>query len=145
MVEEIVYRTVEDREGYMKTQFVLLEKITDKIITQIHASIYNAHLGRKKTNGKITERMYRPFLSKRIDKCIKTCDVCHKIKISNREKKLAQLMIIKPRRANQLVTIDLAGPFKVTIRGNKYYMVIICHKVHPSIRTEKYTSRSSSR
>ena len=68
-----------------------------------------------------------PFLSKRIDKCIKTCDVCQKIKISNRAKNLAQLIIIKPRRANQFVTTDLASPFKVTIKGNKYYMVIVCH------------------
>ena len=38
------------------------------------------------------------------------------------KKNMAQLIIIKHRR----VTTHLAGPFKVTIRGNKYYMVIIC-------------------
>ena len=61
VIEGLVYRSVEDREGFMKTQFVIPNQVTDRVIRQIHSSLYNAHLGRKKTTGKITERLYRPF------------------------------------------------------------------------------------
>ena len=54
------------------------------------------------------------------------CDTCQKIKRTEKEQK-ALLIVIKPQRVNQLITTDLAGPFKETVRGNKYYLVIDCH------------------
>ena len=74
VIEDLVYRTAEDREGFMRTHFVLPKKITDRVIMQIHSSLYNAHLGRKKTSRTITERIYRPLLAERIKECLKTCD-----------------------------------------------------------------------
>ena len=110
----------------MKTQFVLPEQITDQVITQIHSSLYNAHLGRKKTTSKITERLYRPLLAERVKECLKRCDTCQKIKKTEKEHR-AQLIYLKPYRTNQLITTDLAGPFKISVRGNKYLLIIICH------------------
>ena len=59
VIDDLVKRTAVDRDGYMRTQFVLLEQVTDKVIRQIHSSIFNEHLGRRKTAAKITERFYR--------------------------------------------------------------------------------------
>jgi hypothetical protein len=73
IIDNILYRTKEDTNGFNRTQFVLPKQITTKVIEQIHSSIYNAHLGGKKTLAKITERMYRPFLKDDIINVVKTC------------------------------------------------------------------------
>ena len=48
VIDNIVYRTAEDTNGYNRTQFVLPKQITHEVITQIHTLVYNAYLGRKK-------------------------------------------------------------------------------------------------
>ncbi|CAF0983933.1 unnamed protein product [Brachionus calyciflorus] len=58
--------------------------------------------------------------------CIKLCDVCQKVKANKQEHK-AELLYLSPCRPNQLITTDLAGPFKSTSRGNQYIQVVICH------------------
>ena len=70
--------------------------------------------------------MYRPFLKEEIIKVVRTCDVCQKIK-TEQSKKLAEMLIITPTKPNQLITTDIAGPLKETIRGNKYFIVVIDH------------------
>jgi hypothetical protein len=37
-----------------------------EVTTKIHSPIYGAHLGRKKTCNKVTERMYRPGLKNEV-------------------------------------------------------------------------------
>jgi len=126
VVDNILYRTSEDTNGLSRTQFVLPKQITNEVIEQIHSSVYNAHLGRKKTMEKIIQRMYRPFLKEDIIKIVKSCDMCQKIK-AQQSKNLAQLLYLTPMKPNQLITTDIAGPLKETARGNKYFIVIIDH------------------
>jgi transposase InsO family protein len=40
-------------------------------------------------------------------------------------KNKAELIPIIPTRTNQIVSTDFAGPFKTTIRGNRYLMIIV--------------------
>lgn len=75
---------------------------------------------------KITDRFYRPFLKDDVKECVKCCDVCQKIKLTQPARH-AELIYLTPCRPNQLITTDLAGPFPVTHRGNKYLQVIIDH------------------
>ena len=126
VVDNILYRTTEDTNGYSRTQFVLPKQITKEVVEQIHTSIYNAHLGRKKTMQKITERMYRPQLKHEIINVVRTCDICQKIK-QDHIKRLAELLSITATKPNQLITTDIAGPLKETERGNKYFIVVIDH------------------
>ncbi|RNA10416.1 Retrovirus-related Pol poly from transposon, partial [Brachionus plicatilis] len=122
MVEGVLYRHSEDRNGFLVTQFVLPKQVVE----HIHSSIFNAHLGRHKTTGKIIERFYRPFLKEEIKNCIKHCDICRKTK-SKKNEGLAELLYLTPCRPNQLITTDFAGPFKTTSRGNKYLQIIADH------------------
>ena len=62
VIEDLVYRTAEDRYGYMRTIFVLPELVRGQVIQKIHSYTYNGYLG-KKTTAKITERLYRPLLN----------------------------------------------------------------------------------
>ncbi|RNA22772.1 retrovirus-related pol poly from transposon, partial [Brachionus plicatilis] len=66
------------------------------------------------------------FVDDDIMRCVKCCDVCQKIKLTQPARH-AELIYLTPCRPNQLITTDLAGPFPVTQRGNKYLQVIVDH------------------
>ena len=126
IVEDVAYRICEDKDGFVTTQFILPAHITKQVIRQIHSSVYNAHLGRKKTAQRIVSRMYRPDLKDDIRRIIQTCDICQKIKRAQ-PTHIAEMMYLTPYKPNQLVTTDLAGPFKITERGNRNFLVMIDH------------------
>ncbi|RMZ99441.1 hypothetical protein BpHYR1_034098 [Brachionus plicatilis] len=63
-----------------------------------------------KTMSKITDRFYRPFLKDDIMRCVKCCDVCQNIKLTQPVRH-AELIYLTPCRSNQLITTDLAGPY----------------------------------
>ena len=88
----------------------------------IHESVYGAHLGKKKTNKKFTQRFYRPYSKTYINQYVKTCDICQKIKILPKNK--AQLKYLMPSRTNQIIASDFAGPMQTTVNGNKYIQII---------------------
>ena len=71
----------------------------------------------------MSQRFYRPFLGKQVDKYVQSCDVFQKIKSSGKPKR-AELKVITSSRTNQIVATDYAGPFKATVRGNNYLMII---------------------
>ena len=48
IVENILYRATEDVDGFNRTQFVLPKQVAAEVVEQIHTSIYNANLRRKK-------------------------------------------------------------------------------------------------
>ncbi|RNA09810.1 Retrovirus-related Pol poly from transposon [Brachionus plicatilis] len=104
--------------------------VVERIVNQVHSTIYNGHLGKSKTKSKITDRFYRPFLKDDIMRCVKCCDVCQKIKLTQPARH-AELIYLTPCRPNQLITTDLAGLFPVTHRGNKYLQVIVDHFTKP--------------
>ncbi|RMZ93235.1 Retrovirus-related Pol poly from transposon, partial [Brachionus plicatilis] len=62
LVENVLYRTVKCKDGSNVNQFVLPKQIQDRVIKHMHETIYNGHLGRRKTIEKITSRFYRPYL-----------------------------------------------------------------------------------
>jgi transposase InsO family protein len=93
------------------------------VLDKIHKTVYSGHLGKRKTYRKVQERFYRPELKQEVYEYVKTYDICQKIKstIPNR----SELIPIMPTRTNELVSTDYAGPFKTTVRGNKYIIVIV--------------------
>ncbi|RNA42826.1 Retrovirus-related Pol poly from transposon [Brachionus plicatilis] len=111
LIEGILYRMYENEEGFYVTQFVLPAQAIKIVINHVHSSIFNAHLGRNKTTAKIMERFYRPFLRQEIKKLVKECEVCQKVKNTTRPHK-GELHFLTPCRPNELITVDIAGPFK---------------------------------
>ena len=100
------------------------KKTVEGVLEKIHSSPYSGHLGRRKTLSIMSERFYRPGLADDVVDYVKICDTCQKIK-TTRSDKSAEIHNILPTRTNQLVATDLAGPFKPTIRGNRYLIVIV--------------------
>ena len=104
-------------------QYVLPKHMIEKILNKIDTTIYSGHLGKRKTYRKIIERFYRPELKKDVYKYVQTCDLCQKVKVTIKNR--AELIPILPTRTNQIVVTDFAGPFKTTVRGNRYLMIIV--------------------
>ena len=75
---------------------------------------------------KVTTRFYRPYIRKTIKRVIKQCEVCQKVKNVNYNKQ-TEVLRIRTTQPNELITTDFAGPFKCTIRGNKYFQIIMDH------------------
>ncbi len=123
IVNNVLYKETEDEFGRVNLLYVLPARETTNAIETLHASVYGAHLGRRKTKQKTTERFYRPFLAEWVDGYIKTCETCQKIK-TLAKKTRAEMQIIKTTRTNQIIASDFAGPFNRTARGNKYIQVI---------------------
>ena len=126
LVENVLYRMYEDNNGVLINQFVMPKQIEEKIVKHIHESIFNGHLGRNKTMEKVTTRFYRPYIRKTIKRVIKQCEVCQKVKNVNYNKQ-TEVLRIRTTQPNELITTDFAGPFKCTIRGNKYFQIIMDH------------------
>ena len=126
IVEDILYREAEDINGYAVTQYVLPAHIVVEVIEKVHASVYNGHLGRKKTTEKMIARFYRPGLRSYIKEYVRRCDVCQKIKYT-RPQVDGELIYLKPSRPNEIITTDLTADLVETSDGNRYIMVVIDH------------------
>jgi len=123
IINGVLYKESEDEYGNVKQLYVLPSKEVTKVIDKLHASVYGAHLGRKKTKTKVGERFYRPFLMEWVEAYLKTCESCQKIKTLT-QKTQAELRIIRPTHTNNIIASDFAGPFNITPRGNRYIQVI---------------------
>ena len=122
-MDGILYRQVEEKFGINQIQLVLPGNAVEEVLDKVHRFVYSGHLGKRKTYRLMNQRFYRPFLGKRVEQYIRSCDTCQKIKSMGQPKR-ADLQVINSQRTNQIVATDLAGPFKTTVRGNKYVMVI---------------------
>ena len=125
VIDGIVYRQTEDKHGMNQVQLVLPKQKVIEVLDKIHKLVYSGHLGRRKTYRIMAERFYRPFLGKQVEQYVRECDTCQKIKSIGQSKK-ASLMPIVPKRTNEYVATDLAGPFPRTVRGNRYIQVMTC-------------------
>ena len=81
----MLYKTAEDRNGKELILFTLPKTSINKILDQIHNSIYGGHLGKRKTTKKMLDRFYCPFLRDHIKHYIQECDRCQKIKTTSKK------------------------------------------------------------
>ncbi|RNA33479.1 Retrovirus-related Pol poly from transposon, partial [Brachionus plicatilis] len=102
--------------------YVIPENAVEEILRVGHCSLYSGHSGIKKTMKKILSRFYRPGLKAAIKNFIKTCDMCQRVKITQ-PNRLGELKRLEPKKFNHIVTIDMAGPFPKSNRGNVYILL----------------------
>lgn len=125
LINDILYRAVETDEGIIRYQYVLPEHQIELVIEHIHCLTFGGHLGLKKTTEKVIYGFYRPKLKVAIEKFVRKCDICQKIKFTQPIRR-GELHIIRSSRPNELVTSDIAGPFPKTKNGNRFILVVIC-------------------
>jgi hypothetical protein len=112
-------------KGEILYLLVLPENLVDQILYLGHNSKFSGHLGIKKTAKRILNRFYRPGLKAQIFKHVKECDSCQKIKTTQPTRK-GELLFLQPERFNQIVTMDIAGPFPRSKNGNLYILIFVC-------------------
>ena len=89
-----------------------------------HDEITAGHLSYEKTYKSICSRYYWPQMKTEIFDYCKSCDVCQRLKPRN-ETNRSRLISIKVEKPWDLVGIDIAGPLKLTKRGNTHFFLLI--------------------
>ncbi|GFY05096.1 retrovirus-related Pol polyprotein from transposon 297 [Trichonephila clavipes] len=85
------------------------------------------HFGRFKTYHKIWDVCYFPYMRKFIDQYVSTCHICQNNNYKN-ALPAGRLIPIVSNYPNEIVTLDLLGPYPVSrVRRNPYVLVITDH------------------
>ena len=110
----------------MVKQIVIDYQAARRIIKHIHSSIFNGHLGARKTLARVVDRFYRPGIDQIVKDVIRECKVCQKIKQLPQPAR-AELKPILVTRPLELVTMDLVKMQHKSKRGNAYILVVVDH------------------
>ncbi|GFS68073.1 retrovirus-related Pol polyprotein from transposon 412 [Trichonephila clavipes] len=103
------------------------KSLRNEIMRQFHHKPLAGHFGRFKTYHKIRDVCYFPYMRKFIDQYVSTCPMCQ---INNYKNALpaGRLIPIVSNYPNEIVTLDLLGPYPVSgVRSNRYVLVITDH------------------
>ncbi|GFX71021.1 transposon Tf2-6 polyprotein [Trichonephila clavipes] len=101
--------------------------LRNEIMREFHDNTLAGHFGRFKTYHKIRDVCYFPYMRKFIDQYVSTC---HMFQINNYKNALpaGRLIPIVSNYPNEIVTLDLLGPYPVSrVRRNRYVLVITDH------------------
>ena len=82
-----------------------------------------AHLGIKKTLGKISQKYYWPGLQNDVKIYVGGCEQCSRKKNPN-PTKTAPMQIVRSGFPMERIAMDILGELPVTERGNKYVLVL---------------------
>ena len=123
--DNIVYYQHENEAGEIMYAYLVPRPFRNTIIEQLHKPPLSGHLGMHKTTNKIKERFFWPKLQLDVEKFIRECDSCQRIKSSIKQH--ASLKPIHTDRPLELVATDITGPLPKTKENNLYILVIIDH------------------
>ena len=119
----VLYRRFDRQDGSGRhLQLIVLEKIRQEVLMQMHDSLLAGHLG-KKTCERILQLFYWFGGREDSDNWVMSCDRCAAVKTPPRAYKspLGTMPVGAP--LDRLVT-DLLGPLPLTPRGNLYILVV---------------------
>ncbi|GFV52519.1 retrovirus-related Pol polyprotein from transposon 412 [Trichonephila clavipes] len=81
------------------------------------------HLGKRKTYLKLRDTFYFPYMRKYIFEYVSTCDRCQKFNYKN-ALPAGRLIPIVPNYPNEIVTLDLLGPYPAS-RPERYQFILV--------------------
>ncbi|GFV96726.1 retrovirus-related Pol polyprotein from transposon 412 [Trichonephila clavipes] len=81
------------------------------------------HLGKRKTYLKLRDTCYFPFMRKYIFEYVSTCDRCQQFNYKN-ALPAGRLMPIVSKYPNEIVTLDLVGPYPAS-RPERYKFILV--------------------
>ncbi|GFX52689.1 retrovirus-related Pol polyprotein from transposon 412 [Trichonephila clavipes] len=103
------------------------KSLRNEIMREIHDKPLAGQFGRFKTYHKIRDVCYFPYMRKFIDQYVSTCHMCQ---INNYKNALpaGRLIPILSNYPNEIVMLDLLGPYPVSrVRRNRYILIITDH------------------
>ncbi|GFW60973.1 transposon Tf2-8 polyprotein [Trichonephila clavipes] len=93
------------------------------IMKEFHDLPLAGHLGKRKTYLKLRDTCYFPFMRKYIFEYVSTCDRCQKFNYKN-ALPAGCLMPIVSKYPNEIVTLDLLGPYPAS-RPERYKFILV--------------------
>ncbi|GFT27349.1 transposon Tf2-9 polyprotein [Trichonephila clavipes] len=93
------------------------------IMKEFHDLPLAGHLGKRKTYLKLRDTCYFPFMRKYIFEYVSTCDRCQKFNYKN-ALPAGRLMPIVSKYSNEIVTLDLLGPYPAS-RPERYKFILV--------------------
>ncbi|GFX96152.1 retrovirus-related Pol polyprotein from transposon 412 [Trichonephila clavipes] len=93
------------------------------IMKEFHDLPLAGHLGKRKTYLKLRDTRYFPFMRKYIFEYVSTCDRCQKFNYKN-ALPAGRLMPIVSKYPNEIVTLDLVGPYPAS-RPERYKFILV--------------------
>ncbi|GFW35465.1 transposon Tf2-9 polyprotein [Trichonephila clavipes] len=93
------------------------------IMKEFHDLPLAGHLGMRKTYLKLRDTCYFPFMRKYIFEYVSTCDRCQKFNYKN-ALPAGRLMPIVSKYPNEIVTLDLLGPYPAS-RPERYKFILV--------------------
>ncbi|GFU05680.1 retrovirus-related Pol polyprotein from transposon 412 [Trichonephila clavipes] len=94
-----------------------------KKMKEFHDLPLAGHLGKRKTYLKLRDTCYFPFMRKYIFEYVSTCDRCQKFNYKN-ALPAGRLMPIVSKYPNEIVTLDLLGPYPAS-RPERYKFILV--------------------
>ena len=119
----LFYRRWQDAQGHTVYQLIAPEKIKKTVFENLHSHLTAGHLGRDRTLDSIKRRFYWPRVREDIERWIKSCDTCAKVKPGPGRCKAA-LKQFKVNAIMQCVAVDIFGPLPISENGNQYIIVL---------------------
>ncbi|GFX95413.1 hypothetical protein TNCV_3684651 [Trichonephila clavipes] len=92
------------------------------IMKEFHDLPLAGHLGKRKTYLKLRDTCYFPFMRKYIFEYVSTCDRCQSLTIKTLP--AGRLMPIVSKYPNEIVTLDLVGPYPAS-RPERYKFILV--------------------
>jgi hypothetical protein len=99
--------------------------IKGHILRAHHDSPLAGHFGPQKTLAAITDCWYWPNMEEEIREYCQSCHVCATVNVPHSLKKQPLQDLPLPSHFNDRVSADLCGPFKPTLQGNVYVLVLV--------------------
>ena len=122
--QELLVRRVEELEtDEIKWQVVIPLSMRRDVLKYAHDVKTAAHLGIRKTLGKVRLRFYWPGLQNDVKIYVGGCEKCARKKNPN-PTKVAPMQIVRSGFPMERIALDILGPLPVTEHGNKYILVI---------------------
>lgn len=94
-----------------------------QIIQKCHDDISSCHLGKFKTIRKVRQSYYWPAMDISIANYVKNCQVCRETKPINHILTPPAGQFVQAKRPWRIVSTDIAGPYPMTKKGNRYLLV----------------------
>lgn len=93
------------------------------ILKVCHDDISSCHLGKFKTIRKVRQSYYWPSMNHHIEKYVKNCKICRETKPCNKILTPPAGEFVQAKRCWRIVSTDIAGPFPMTKRQNRFLLV----------------------
>ena len=122
--EGVLYRQWESASGDKEHwQLIVPQSLKDDVLRQVHDSPTAAHLGKKKTLGRLRERFFWSGCDRDVRRWCRECDLCASRKGPSKRPR-APMKAYNVGAPLERIAIDVTGPLPSTDSGNKYVLVV---------------------